>query len=66
MAVPKRRTSASRRDKRRAHLRLTPPNLIPCSNCSAPMVSHRVCPECGFYKGRAVLRQETPETESEA
>lgn len=65
MAVPKRRTSSSRRDKRRAqHDKVTPPNLIPCSHCSAPMVSHRVCPECGFYKGRAVLRQETPESEA--
>ncbi len=62
MAVPKRRTTSSRRDKRRAqHDKITAPNLIPCPNCSAPMQSHRVCPECGHYKGRAVFETEAAE-----
>jgi large subunit ribosomal protein L32 len=56
VAVPKRRTTSSRRDMRRAnHDRITAPNLIPCANCSAPQMPHRVCPECGFYKGKAVV-----------
>ena len=56
MAVPKRRKSSSRRDMRRAqHDRVTAPNLIPCPNCSAPMLPHRVCAECGHYMGSAVL-----------
>ncbi len=25
-----------------------------CSNCGSPKLPHRVCPECGFYKGRQV------------
>ncbi len=59
MAVPKRRTTSSRRDMRRAqHDRITAPNLIPCPNCSAPMLPHRVCAECGQYKGKAVFKQE--------
>jgi large subunit ribosomal protein L32 len=40
--------------RRAQHDKVTAPNIVPCSNCSAPMVSHRVCPSCGFYKGRAV------------
>ena len=57
MAVPKRRKSSSRRDMRRAqHDKVTPPNIIPCPNCSAPMLPHRACPSCGFYKGRAAVR----------
>ena len=57
MAVPKRRKSSSRRDMRRAqHDKVTAPNVVPCASCSAPMVPHRVCPGCGFYKGRAVVK----------
>ena len=57
MAVPKRRKSSSRRDMRRAqHDKVSAPNVVPCPSCSAPMVPHRVCPGCGFYKGRAVVK----------
>lgn len=57
MAVPKRRKSSSRRDMRRAHHdKIVAPNICPCPNCSAPMLPHRVCPSCGFYRGRAVIR----------
>ncbi|GAB4355135.1 MAG: 50S ribosomal protein L32 [Candidatus Abyssubacteria bacterium] len=55
MAQPKRRISRTRRDKRRSHQALKPPNVIECPNCGRPAVSHRVCPECGFYKGRQVV-----------
>ena len=58
MAVPKRRLSSSKRDMRRAnHDKVTAPNVVPCQNCSAPTVSHRACPSCGFYKGRDVLKK---------
>lgn len=67
MAVPKRRTTSSKRDMRRAqHDRITAPNLIPCPNCSAPTLPHRVCPECGQYGGRQVLEIIDEETEAEA
>ncbi len=56
MAVPKKRMSSSRRDMRRAnHDRVTAPGLVPCPNCEEPMVSHRMCPACGHYKGREVV-----------
>lgn len=55
MAVPKRRTSRSKRNMRRAnHDKVTAPQLIPCSNCGEPSVPHRACPSCGVYKGRKV------------
>jgi large subunit ribosomal protein L32 len=38
------------------------PNIVPCTNCSAPMVSHRVCPSCGFYKGKPVGKAPAEET----
>lgn len=54
MAEPKYRMSRSRTRKRRSHLALTPPNVIPCSNCGAPTLPHRVCRSCYTYKGRQV------------
>ena len=54
MAVPKRRTSASRRDKRRSHHALTAMSVNKCPNCGAVRRPHRVCESCGFYKGAQV------------
>lgn len=57
MPVPKRRTTSSKRNMRRAnHDKVAAPNLVPCSNCSAPALPHRVCAACGFYGKRAILR----------
>ncbi|MCH9681826.1 MAG: 50S ribosomal protein L32 [Deltaproteobacteria bacterium] len=59
MAVPKKRTSSSRRDMRRSqHDKVSAPGLSPCPNCEELMVSHRVCPACGHYKGREVIAVE--------
>ncbi len=58
MAVPKRKTSKSRRNKRRAHDRLPTPPQAKCPQCSEPCMPHRVCPTCGYYHGRAVLEVE--------
>ena len=56
MAVPKRKTSRSKRDMRRAnHDRVTPPNAIPCPSCGDMTLPHRVCPACGNYKGRKIV-----------
>ena len=55
MALPKRRFSRSRRDKRRTQIYLTAPSLGKCPQCGAPVVSHRICPSCGYYRGRSVI-----------
>ncbi len=61
MAVPKKKTSQARRDQRRAHHAITPPNLASCPNCGEPRVPHRVCRNCGFYKGRNAVAVEATE-----
>lgn len=58
MAVPKRKMSKARRDKRRANWKLTVPGLVECPQCHNLKMPHRVCPECGFYKGEAVVTAE--------
>ncbi|MEJ5330798.1 MAG: 50S ribosomal protein L32 [Desulfobaccales bacterium] len=55
MALPKRRHSPTRRNKRRSHYRLSLPHLSVCPKCNEPRLPHRACPACGFYKGRLVV-----------
>jgi len=52
MPVPKRRTSHSKRNKRRAHDALTAVNPSACPQCGEPRMPHRVCRHCGTYRGR--------------
>lgn len=55
MAVPKRRTSKSKRDKRRAHDALALPARARCPQCGAAKPPHHVCASCGFYRDRTVI-----------
>ena len=54
--LPKRKVSKGRRDRRRAHDALKMKNLVRCSNCGEMRLSHTVCPSCGFYRGREVIK----------
>ena len=56
MAVPKRRTSKSKRNMRRAQGKLSVPRLTPCPQCQELKPGHRVCLNCGYYKGREVVQ----------
>ena len=55
MAVPKSRHCKSRRDRRRAHLALENINTNSCPKCGKPVLTHRVCQACGYYKGKMVI-----------
>lgn len=55
MANPKRRHSASRQAKRRAKWKITPANLSICPQCKTQKLPHRICPKCGYYKGKPVV-----------
>jgi large subunit ribosomal protein L32 len=41
--------------RRAYNSKLTLSKMSVCSQCAAPSLPHRVCPSCGFYKGRQVL-----------
>ena len=51
MAVPKRKVSKARRDKRRSA-------VCKCSNCGELTSPHKVCKNCGYYKGVEVIKKE--------
>lgn len=55
MAVPKRKTSRARRDKRRTHWKAVVTATIACNNCGEMKLPHHVCPSCGHYKGKQVI-----------
>lgn len=59
MAVPKRKVSKARRDKRRSSIwKLDAPALSKCTQCGELKMPHRVCPICGYYKGKEVVKVE--------
>ena len=58
MAVPKKKTSKSKRDMRRSHDSLTKPVGAVCPQCKEPKLPHRACASCGTYKGKNVLGSE--------
>jgi len=60
MAVPKKKTSKSRRNMRRSHDRVAVPTIIYCE-CGEPTLPHRICSSCGVYKGKQRLSTENAE-----
>ncbi len=59
MAVPKRKHSKARRDKRRSNVwKMEAPAIMKCPQCGEFKLPHRVCKACGFYKGREVIKVE--------
>ncbi|MDP6558831.1 MAG: 50S ribosomal protein L32 [Candidatus Binatia bacterium] len=58
MPVPKRRTSKRKRNQRRSHDALVAPQWTTCPKCGETMLQHRVCSNCGQYRGRSVVPTE--------
>lgn len=52
---PKKRHSRARQGKRRAAIKLSVSKSVVCSNCQNIILSHTVCKNCGFYKGKEVI-----------
>ncbi len=57
MAHPKKRSSASRRDKRRTHFKLAMPALVVCPVTGVVHTPHRAFwyEDKMYYKGRVVI-----------
>ncbi|HOI86534.1 MAG TPA: 50S ribosomal protein L32 [Lentimicrobium sp.] len=57
MPNPKHRFSKTRTAKRRTHYKAVVPTISTCSNCGTSVLYHRVCPECGYYKGKLAIEK---------
>jgi large subunit ribosomal protein L32 len=56
MAVPKKKTSKAKSRSRRASAwTLDTPARSVCPRCQAAKLPHRVCSNCGWYKGREAV-----------
>lgn len=59
MAVPKRKHSQARKNKRRSNVwKLDTPGFSKCTQCGELKLPHRVCGTCGYYKGKEVIKME--------
>lgn len=58
MAVPFRKVSKTRKRMRRTHYKVSANETTKCPNCGEVIRPHRVCKNCGTYKGKEVLKQE--------
>jgi large subunit ribosomal protein L32 len=62
MAVPKKRTSRARRDRRRAHDAIHFTSAVEaCPSCGELKRRHHMCPSCGVYRGQQVVEVAKPE-----
>ena len=55
MAVPKRKTSKSRRNKRRSHHKINDVNIIEDKKSGEYRLSHHVDLKTGLYNGKKIL-----------
>ena len=65
-ALPKRKIAKARRGKRRSHLHLVLTSLVPCPQCHSLRLPHHVCPTCGSYGGREVIKVKAPGKKKES
>ncbi len=61
MPLPKKKASKQRRRKRKTHYKAEAPSLTKCSHCHQPKPPHAVCPNCGYYAGREVVKPKVEE-----
>ena len=66
MAVPKRKTTPSKRNMRRSHDGLTNQNSIECPNCGELKLSHHICQSCGYYNKKLIIRSKEAESEEDS
>ncbi len=60
MAVPKRKTSKSKRNMRRSHDGLHSINIIEDRESGEPRLSHRLDLTTGVYNGKQIINKKEP------
>lgn len=62
MTEPYRRTSKTAKRMRRSHYKLEVTGVTTCSHCGEMIKQHTVCPKCGYYNGKLVLKNKEEKT----
>ena len=63
MAVPKKKTSTSRRNMRRSHLALKKINVVVDATTGEYKLPHHISLSDGYYSGRQVIEQKQVQLE---
>ena len=58
MATPKGRTTKAKSRSRAANWKAAAPTYSECPQCRQPKLPHRVCANCGYYRGRQAVEVE--------
>lgn len=56
MGLPSKRRTKQQKRERSSHFALVEVNLTACSHCKRKILPHRICPHCGYYRGREILK----------
>jgi len=59
MGLPSQKRSKSSKLRRASHFAITKTKAKLCEHCQTPIMSHRACANCGYYKGKMVLKIKT-------
>jgi large subunit ribosomal protein L32 len=57
MSVPVKKLTKTRKRTRAAHHSLDKVKLGICGHCKSPKKPHEICPNCGYYKNRQVIKK---------
>ena len=60
MALPKRKTSKSKRNMRRSHDFVKSINIIEDKDSGEPRLSHRIDISTGVYNGKQIIKKKEP------
>jgi large subunit ribosomal protein L32 len=63
MAEPKKRLTRTRSGNRQSHDSISASQLVTCSNCKSKILPHRICQNCGYYKGNKVIKDKEEKKE---
>ncbi|MDD5456880.1 MAG: 50S ribosomal protein L32 [Candidatus Margulisbacteria bacterium] len=56
MSTQKKKRTQAKRDQRRAHWKVSLPEITACPNCGALVQPYHVCSACGQYKGKQIIQ----------
>ena len=59
MGTPTQKRTKASKKRRASQFALNKANHMKCSNCEKPVMPHMVCDNCGFYKGKEVVKKKT-------
>ena len=58
MGIPSKRRTKQQKRERASHFALVKIGLTTCTHCKKEIIPHRVCPFCGYYGGREVVKMD--------